>query len=257
MPPESTHNKGYEQRLSAIPLTSKGPNPPALKLVETVTHQLPAAKDVELLKEMINSIIHGMGILFGIAAIPLLTALAVRTNNIPLITGACIYGFTFLMVFSFSTGYHGFQQPRIKRILEILDHISIYFLIAGTYTPLVIAYFNNTSGKIILVVLWGLTLAGIFFKVCFGCRYNLLSTIVYLLMGWILVWTGGDFLRAMPSSVAGFILLGGALYTVGVVFFLWEKLTWHHAIWHSFALSGAICHYIAILMTVSGLQAIQ
>jgi len=252
MPPNSTHRKGYQRPLNSLASSSQSSDTPTLKVVSANVPEVAVSKDLELLKELVNSIIHAMGILFGIVAVPLLTTLAVRSNNIHAITGACIYGFTFLMVFSFSTSYHGFQQPRVKKVLEILDHISIYFFIAGTYTPLIFVYLNNTKGMVMLTVLWGLTLAGIFFKVCFGCRFNILSTIAYLLMGWMLVWTGGDFFRTMPSQIIAFILLGGVLYTTGVVFYLWEKLTWHHAIWHLFALGGAICHYVAVLMTVSG-----
>jgi len=107
-------------------------------------------------------------------------------------------------------------------------------------------------GFTMLVVLWGLAVAGTIFKLCFGCRFNILSTIVYLLMGWMLVWTGGEFFRAMPAMLINLILSGGVLYTVGVAFFLWERWRWHHAVWHLFVLGGAVCHYAAVLMTVNG-----
>ena len=199
-------------------------------------------RDIEIVKELANSIIHGIGILFGIAAIPFLTVLAVRSNNIPVIVGACVYGFCFLMLFTFSTGYHGIQQPRVKKVFEILDHISIYFLIAGTYTPLILSYMHNSSGIIMLYVLWGLAIAGTFFKICYGCRFNILSTIVYLLMGWMLVWTGNDFFEYMPNNIISLVIGGGVLYTVGVAFYLWEKWKWHHPVWHLFVLVAAICH---------------
>ena len=219
---------------------------PMMKVVKS------PACDPEITREMVNSITHGLGVLFGIVAIPLLMAMAVRSNHTHAITGAFVYGFCFMMVFSFSTIYHGIQQPRVKKVLEILDHISIYFLIAGTYTPLILGYMHNTTGILMLFVLWGLAIAGTFFKICVGCRFNILSTIVYLLMGWMMVWTGGDFFKAMPGTLINLILTGGVLYTVGVAFFLWEKWKWHHAVWHLFVLVGAVCHYAAVLMTVSG-----
>jgi hemolysin III len=206
----------------------------------------------DLPREIVHSTIHGIGILFGIAAIPLLTAFAVRSNQLPVIIGACVYGFCFLMVFTFSTMYHGFQHPRAKSVFEILDHISIYFLIAGTYTPFILAYMNNTAGMIMLCVLWGLTIGGCFFKACFGCRYNIVSTIIYLLMGWALVWTGGDLFRSMPATLIALIITGGALYTIGVVIYLSERWKWNHAVWHSLVLAAALCHYAAVLMTVRG-----
>ena len=132
----------------------------------------------ELRLEMANSIIHGIGILFGIACIPLLTALATKTNNIPGIVGACIYGFCFLTLFTFSTLYHSFQEPVVKQTLKLFDHISIYFLIAGTYTPFILNFLFNRTGIIMLCILWGLAFTGIFFKIYFvqdiifhGCKF--------------------------------------------------------------------------------------
>jgi hemolysin III len=205
----------------------------------------------EIKLELTNSITHGIGILFGIASIPLLTALATRTNNIPGIVGASVYGFCFLMLFTFSTLYHGFQEPRVKQALKIFDHISIYFLIAGTYTPFILNYLFNTTGIVMLSVLWGLTFIGIFFKIFFVNRFNVISTIIYLLMGWMMVWGGRSFFTIMPAPVITLIVIGGGLYSIGVIFYLWQKWVWHHAIWHLFVLAAAICHYVAVLLTVA------
>lgn len=208
-------------------------------------------KETVLKLELTNSIIHGIGILFGIASIPLLTALAIQSNNIHAIVGASVYGFCFLMLFTFSTLYHGFQQPKVKQVLQIFDHISIYFLIAGTYTPFILNYLYNTTGILMLSVLWGLVLIGIFFKIFFVNRFNILSTIVYLLMGWMMVWGGKTFFVSIPFSVLVLIGIGGALYSIGVIFYLMEKWKWHHIVWHLFVLAAAICHYVAVLLTVS------
>src|SRR5262245_11044450 len=113
-----------------------------------------------LKQEVVHSLIHAFGILFGIISIPILTALAAKNTNIPGIVGASMDGFSFIMLFSFSTLYHGFQQPQVKRVLEIFDHISIYFLIAGTYTPFLLIYLNDAFGITLLSVLWGLTVLG-------------------------------------------------------------------------------------------------
>ena len=207
--------------------------------------------NLEVKRELTNSITHGIGVLFGIAAIPLITALAVKSNNIPAIVGACIYGFCFLMLFTFSTSYHGFQQPKVKQVLKIFDHISIYFLIAGTYTPFILNYLFNKTGIIMLSLLLGLTITGVVFKIFFVNRFNILSTIIYVLMGWMLVWSGKDFFKEMPISVVLLIIIGGLLYSIGVIFYLWRKWFWHHAIWHLFVLAAAICHYVAVLITVA------
>jgi hemolysin III len=203
-----------------------------------------------LKQETVHSIIHAFGILFGIVSIPVLTALAAKNTNVPAIVGASIYGFSFLMLFSFSTLYHGFQQPQIKRVLEIFDHISIYFLIAGTYTPFLLIYLREPFGITLLSVLWGLTILGIFFKIFFTGRFEIVSVIIYLLMGWILFAGGRRFISAMPAEVMTFIAIGGGLYSIGVIFYLWKGFTWSHAVWHFFVLVAALCHYVAVLLAM-------
>lgn len=203
-----------------------------------------------LKQEAVHSIIHAFGILFGIISIPILTALAAKNANVPGIVGASIYGFSFLMLFTFSTLYHSFQHPHIKRVLEILDHISIYFLIAGTYTPFLLIYLSNSFGITLLSVLWGLTILGIFFKIFFIGRFEVVSLIIYFLMGWIFVIGGKRFVSAVPADVLTFIVIGGVLYSIGIIFYLWQKFIWHHAVWHFFVLAAAVCHYVAVLLAV-------
>lgn len=203
-----------------------------------------------LKQEVVHSIIHAFGILFGIISIPILTALAAKNSNVPGIVGASIYGFCFLMLFSFSTMYHGFQQPQVKRVLEIFDHISIYFLIAGTYTPFLLIYLRNSFGITLLSILWGLTILGIFFKIFFTGRFDIVSVIIYLLMGWILIAGGRRFFIAVPTDVLIFIIIGGALYSIGIIFYLWKGFAWSHAVWHFFVLVAAICHYLAVLLAL-------
>ena len=206
--------------------------------------------ELQLRQELVNSIIHGLGILFGIVCIPILITQAVRNGNYAGTVGAAIYGFSFLMVFTFSTLYHGLQRQRIKRVMKIFDHISIYFLIAGTYTPFLLIYMNNALGITLLIILWGLTLAGTIFK-CFFCgRWEIFSTIVYLAMGWIMLVAGRSFFINMPTPVITLIMIGAGLYTLGVSFYIWEKYIYRHAVWHSFVLTAAICHYVAILIAV-------
>lgn len=200
--------------------------------------------------ELVNSIIHGFGIIFGIVSIPVLIALAIKSDNTPGVIGAAIYGFCFLQLFTFSTLYHGFQHPQVKRVLEILDHISIYFLIAGTYTPFLLIYLNNTFGISLLAILWSLTALGIVFKIFFTGRWNVLSTIVYILMGCIMIFGGRTFFVEIPGDVITMILIGGGLYLLGVIFYLWEKYPYNHAVWHFFVLAAAVCHYVAILLAV-------
>ena len=207
--------------------------------------------DLALQQELANSLTHGFGILFGIVSIPILISTATHTGNMAAIIGTSVYGFCFLMLYTFSTLYHGFQQPMVKRVLMIIDHISIYFLIAGSYTPFILLFLYNTTGLTMLAILWGLTLLGIVFKVLFADRFNFLSTAIYVLMGWMLVAVARTFFADIPADVAMLIVAGGCLYSVGVVFYLWKKFTCHHVIWHLFVLAASICHYAAVLLSVS------
>ncbi len=200
--------------------------------------------------EIANSITHGIGIIFGIAALPVLSAIAANKDHSIAVVGAAIFGFSFLLVFTFSTLYHAFQNPAVKKVLHVFDHISIYFLIAGTYTPFLLNYMMNATGIAMLSVLWGLTIIGTLFKVFYTGRFNFISTIVYIGMGWILVFSGREFFEAIPTPVLTMIIIGGVLYTLGTIFYLWEKLYFHHVIWHLFVLAAAICHYVAVLLMV-------
>ena len=201
-------------------------------------------------KELVNSIVHGFGIIFGVVSIPILIAFAIRSDNTPGVIGAAIYGFCFLQLFTFSTLYHGFQHAEAKRIFEILDHISIYFLIAGTYTPFLLIYMYNGFGITLLSVLWSLTALGIIFQIFFAGRFKVISTLVYIAMGCIMIVGGRTFFEAIPVAVLTMILIGSALYLLGVIFYLWEKYPYHHAVWHFFVLAAAVCHYVAILLAV-------
>jgi hemolysin III len=206
--------------------------------------------ELRIRQEMINSLTHAFGILFGIVCIPILVTQAVKNESTAGIVGSAIYGFSFLMVFTFSTLYHGFQHQKIKRMLKIFDHISIYFLIAGTYTPFLLIYLNNKLGITLLIILWSLTIAGTLFK-CFFCgRWEIFSTIVYLAMGWIMLVAGRSFFINMPAPVITLIITGAVLYTLGVSFYIREKYIYSHAVWHSFVLIAAICHYVAVLLAV-------
>ncbi len=200
--------------------------------------------------ELVNSIIHGFGIIFGIVGIPILIAFAIKSDNTPGVIGAAIYGFCFLQLFTFSTLYHSFQHAAAKRIFEILDHISIYFLIAGTYTPFLLIYMYNAFGITLLSVLWGLTTVGIIFKIFFTGKWNIVSTMVYIAMGCMLIVGGRTFFDAIPTPIMTMISIGGILYLLGVIFYLWDKYPYNHAVWHFFVLAAAVCHYVAILLAV-------
>lgn len=202
--------------------------------------------------ERANSLTHGLGVLFGLIFIPLLVARAFESQNIEMVIGAGAFGFGFLAVYICSTLYHSFHRPDLKRLLRIFDHVSIYFLIAGSYTPFVLTYLYNVTGFVLLSVLWTLTLVGTFFKLFFTGHYERLSLIIYLTMGWMIIFVAKPVFTTLPTDCLGWIAAGGAFYTIGVLFYRWESLPYHHAIWHLFVLAGSISHYIAVWRVVSG-----
>lgn len=204
----------------------------------------------DMREEMVNSITHACGILFGIVCIPLLISHASDHGNMSIIAGTAVYGLSFLMVFTFSTLFHWQNEGRRRQMLKVLDHISIYFMIAGTYTPFILIFVNNDFGYTLLAVLWGLTVLGAVFKIFFTGKFEILSTLIYLVMGWMLLTGADTFFEKMPSTIVMLIIAGAILYTVGVIFYIWRVFAYHHAVWHLFVLAGAICHYSAVLNAV-------
>lgn len=201
-------------------------------------------------QEIVNGLTAGPGILFGVSGIPVLIGLAIAHNNLPGIIGSGIYGFCFLFLFTSSTIYHFVQEPGLKKLFRIIDHISIYFLIAGTYTPFLLVYMNNRFGITLLSILWVLTALGIIFKIYLTGKYEFVSTLMYVFMGWIMLAGGRRFFHDLPTPVLVLIAVGGLLYTTGVLFYTRDKHTYSHAVWHLFVLVAAVVHYVAVLLAM-------
>ena len=161
-----------------------------------------------------------------------------------------IFGFGMLMVYSSSTLYHYAKDPRIKSMLRVWDHISIFLLIAGTYTPMVIKYTDPKTSIIFLSAMWTVVVLGSILKIFFTGKYNILSVIVYLLMGWMAVFIFKPILANVPTQVLYLLAAGGMAYVFGVVFYLWHKLQYHHAVWHVFVLTGTITHFFAVYNSI-------
>ncbi len=198
--------------------------------------------------EQANVITHLLGFLFGLLALPLLVLSVYKagfTTNGD-IAGAIAYGIGFLMVFGFSTLYHYVKNPQRKGLMKIWDHISIYYMIAGTYTPLLLIFAAPTDARLMLWVIWGFAAAGTLFKVFFTGKFRFVSTGIYLAMGWLVVLAPSSFKEALPDEQVWWLAAGGACYSVGVLFYLVKRIPFHHAIWHVFVLGGALCHYICI-----------
>lgn len=199
-------------------------------------------------QELANSLTHGLGILLSLAGVPVLFRIASRQALTNLHwTALVVYGLSLLMVYINSTLYHALWHQTAKRIFKILDHISIYFLIAGTTTFFVLYYTEGTVTTIFLITQWVLVLAGTFFKLFYTGRFKLLSTLLYLGLGLMVLFIIHTLWLNIPPVVFGWILAGGLSYIGGVAFYLWKRLYYQHAIWHLFVLGGSISHYVALL----------
>lgn len=199
--------------------------------------------------EKANIITHLFGFLFGLVSMPFLVAAIAKSADTDKtdVAGGILYGIGFLMVFGFSTLYHAQKNTKPRRLMKIWDHISIYYLIAGTFTPFMLAYADHDDALFMLRILWGFALAGTVFKVFFTGRFRVVSTLIYLAMGWMVVVAPDSFHQNLPREQLFWIAAGGACYTIGTVFYLVKKIPFHHAIWHVFVLGGAISHFIGIL----------
>ena len=207
-----------------------------------------AIRPFTLGEEIFHSITHGIGSGLSIAGLTLLVVLAVMHGDIYKIISFSIFGASLVILYISSTLYHGLQQPRAKKIFKIFDHSAIYLLIAGTYTPFLIVSLRGTAGWTLLVVVWIIALIGITFKILFIERFQILSVISYLLMGWLCVFILKEMLVSIPMGGLIWLAAGGILYTIGVIFYALQKIPYMHAVWHFFVMGGSICHYFAVLL---------
>jgi hemolysin III len=198
-------------------------------------------------EEMANAISHGVGFLFAVIALPVLMVVSYEHSSPLGLFGTMVYGFSLLLMFASSTVYHAIQEPKAKLVMKKLDHIAIYFLIAGSYTFVILNRMMNPLGFTFLAVLWGMAVVGIWFKAKYVHRFNFFSTMIYVFMGYILLFQPWAFLTALSRDGALFLIVGGLFYTVGAVFYLWKSLVWGHTVWHMLVLAAAVCHYLGFL----------
>ncbi len=199
--------------------------------------------------EFANALTHGIGLVGVLVAVPVLIVLSAHAT-VWHIVGASIYGATLIALYSASTIYHSVRHPPAKRVLRILDHSAIYLLIAGTYTPFMLVNLRGAWGWTLLGLVWTVALCGVAWKIVRVERPGAVSTILYLAMGWLVVIAVRPLFRVIPLAGLAWLLAGGLAYTLGVAFFGWSRLRFHHAVWHLFVLAGSACHYVAVVRYV-------
>jgi hemolysin III len=201
-------------------------------------------------EEIANSITHAIGIVLAIAALGILNAFAGIYGNVWHIVSVSVFGTTLVLLYTASTLYHSIRHPRVKRILQVLDHSAIYLLIAGTYTPFTLVSLRGSWGWWLFGVIWGLALIGIVFQVSSMRRWRAMSLGLYIGMGWAIVVAIKPLIGSLAAGGIVLLVLGGLAYTTGVLFYCWKKLKFHHAVWHLFVLTGSILHFFAVLFYV-------
>ncbi|MEP2776522.1 MAG: hemolysin III family protein [Luteolibacter sp.] len=200
-------------------------------------------------EEVAGAITHGVGLVISIVG--LIVMLKVSAGDPWRVAGGAVFGTTLVLLYLSSTLYHSFSGPKMKSVLQIIDHSAIYLLIAGTYTPISLVTLHGPWGWSLLAVVWSMAIGGVVIKsVMSKNREHWISTALYLVMGWLVVFALGPLIRSMPTGGLALLVAGGLCYTGGVAFFAWQKLKYNHAIWHLFVLAGSICHGLAVILYV-------
>ena len=199
-------------------------------------------------EELANSVSHGLGLIAALVGAPFLILHAMRQGDARSIVGVCIFAATMVLLYLGSTLYHALPAGKAKHVFRIIEHSAIFLLIAGTYTPFTLGVLHGAWGWSLLGIIWGLALTGVVLKVLDKMSHPILSTGLYLLMGWLIVVAVVPMYARVPASGLLLLLAGGMAYTVGVAFFVTDaRLRYGHFIWHLFVLTGTTCHYFAVL----------
>lgn len=197
-------------------------------------------------EEIANFVSHTAGAGLAILGFIMLIIRASWYNNISALISYIIFSLGLMVLYTMSSIYHGLKPSKAKNVFEILDHSSIYFLIAASYTPFLVLGLKSNMGITLLVIQWIICIIGITFKAFFTGKFKGISTIVYLIMGWMIVFSWNELIAKISPISLGFLIAGGILYSLGTIFYMWKVCKFNHMIWHIFVILGSIAHYVAI-----------
>ena len=207
-------------------------------------------REETLSEEIASALTHGLGAAAALAGGAVLITLAALYGDGWQLSAAIVFGITLLLLYVASTLYHAIQHPVTKGRLKIFDHCAIYLLIACTYTPFTLIGLRDTVGWWLFGTIWALAFFGVVFKLFYTGRFQLISTIVYIAMGWLIVVAAKPAMKALDPWTFGWLLGGGVAYTLGTFFYHRPKMPYSHAIWHMFVIAGSVCHYVAVMAQV-------
>lgn len=203
------------------------------------------------IEEKINVISHAVGFFLSLIALGFLVVRASISGNVLHVVSFTIFGVSLMVLYAASSLYHNAKQPEVRKRLKIFDHASIYVLIAGTYTPFTLVTLQGSAGWVIFGISWGIALVGITLKLFFTGRYSIASTVMYVLMGWVIIFAIKPLVHNLSSDGLFWLFLGGVAYTVGAVLYSIKKIKFNHAIFHLLVLVGSFCHFVSIYFYVS------
>lgn len=199
-------------------------------------------------EELWHALVHGIGILLSIAALVILVAFSALHHNVWALVSCCIFGASLILMYSASTIYHSIQNPKVKKHLKKCDHIAIYYLIAGTYTPFLLTLLRGPLGWTLFGIIWGLAILGTVLKLILPPNGTKLWSVgLYLCMGWLVLVASHRLFNVISKAGLIFLVLGGLFYTLGIAFYVWKSKKYTHAIWHFFVLTGSVMHFFAVL----------
>lgn len=199
-------------------------------------------------EEIANALTHGVGLTASLIGLPLLVWVASIRGDGRQVVACTVFAASLVILYAASTLYHALPVSRAKQIWRVIDHVAIYILIAGSYTPFALGVLRGGWGWSLFGVVWGLAIVGVFHKTVLGFRLPRLSTLMYLGMGWVAIVAIGPLTRALPIGGLILLLAGGLFYTAGVVLYVRDHLPYRHTVWHLFVLAGSGCHYAAVLL---------
>jgi hemolysin III len=198
-------------------------------------------------EEIAHALTHGLGLVLSLGGLVILVVAASLRGDARHVVGCAVFGATLVLLYAASTLYHASRSRRAKRVLQRLDHAAIFLLIAGTYTPFTLVSLRGGWGWLIFALVWGLAAMGIALEAAIPHRTRRLSVALYLATGWLVLIAVEPLVHAVHPKGLLLLLLGGAAYTLGVVFYAWRRLPYHHAVWHVFVMAGSACHFSCVL----------
>jgi hemolysin III len=213
---------------------------------------VPLNKRYTLGEEIFNSVSHGVGALLAVAGTVVLIVVSALNIGAWGVVSSAIYGGSLIILYTMSTLYHALTNEKAKHVMRVMDHVTIFLLIAGTYTPITLVPLRGALGWVLFGFIWGAAILGIVFNSIDLEKFRKVSVVCYIVMGWAIIFAIVPLIQSMSKLSLIFLLLGGVLYSVGVIFYAIKKIKYFHSVWHLFTIGGSVFHYFAILVSFLG-----